>query len=370
VGFSVKIAPGVRVRASSRGLRTSIGPRAARVHIGGGRPGFSTGVGPVGYYTSLGGGRRASGARRPSAGAYQRQSTASPAAVAKAQEAQRLAHVFQQLLEIHRAPFEPARPPVAPPPPAPDEAAVRARHREAALAGIGLFRRAERRAAQAAAQQAADAELQQLTAANQRMQAEYQAELDAWWAALLANDPGTVLGALAEAFEDNEATAAPVGVDGDEASIVVLVPGESIVPERMPGTTASGNVSLRKLPKGQRASYYTSAVLGHVLVTIKEAFAVAPGVQHVRLVALRTAGGDAYGRPRLECLLAGLWSRQALQGVAWASADAGTVAEDTASELVIRLRGGTALQPIDLDAQPGIRALLGVVDADELTGRA
>jgi hypothetical protein len=201
------------------------------------------------------------------------------------------------------------------------------------------------------------------------MQAEYQAELDAWWSALLSNEPGTVLGALAEAFEDNEATAAPVGVDGDEASIVVLVPGESIVPERMPGTTASGNLSLRKLPKGERASYYTLAVLGHVMVMVKEAFAVVPWLRHMRLVALRTAGTDAYGRPRLECLLAGLWSRQALEGVVWANADAATVAEGTASELVIKLRGGKGLQPIDLDAQPGIRALLGVVDVEELTAQ-
>jgi hypothetical protein len=137
----------------------------------------------------------------------------------------------------------------------------------------------------------------------------------------------------------------------------------------MPGTTAAGNLSLRKLPKGERASYYTLAVLGHVMVTVKEALVVAPGLQHVRLVALRNAGSDAYGRPRLECLLAGRWSRSALQGVAWASADAGRVAEDTASELVITLRGGKELQPIDLAAQPGIRALLGVVDLEELTAR-
>jgi hypothetical protein len=37
MGFSIKIAPGVRVRASSRGVRTSIGPRVARVHVGAGR---------------------------------------------------------------------------------------------------------------------------------------------------------------------------------------------------------------------------------------------------------------------------------------------------------------------------------------------
>ena len=68
-----------------------------------------------------------------------------------------------------------------------------------------------------------------------------------------------------------------------------------------------------------------------------------------------------------DCLVAGRWSRQALQGVAWASSNAASVAEDTASELVVRLRGGKELQPLDLAAQPGIRALLTVVDVEELT---
>jgi len=86
MGFSVKIAPGVRVRASSRGIRTSIGPRAARLHVGGGRTGISTGFGPVGYYARLGGGGRGRPApRRPSAGSYQRQLAVSPAAAAKAE---------------------------------------------------------------------------------------------------------------------------------------------------------------------------------------------------------------------------------------------------------------------------------------------
>jgi hypothetical protein len=33
LGFSFKLAPGIRIRASSRGLRTSIGPRAAWLHF-------------------------------------------------------------------------------------------------------------------------------------------------------------------------------------------------------------------------------------------------------------------------------------------------------------------------------------------------
>ena len=367
MGFSVKIAPGVRVRASSRGIRTSIGPRAARLHVGGGRTGFSTGAGPVSYSTTLGGGgQRRTATRGPSAGSYQRQLTVSPAAAAKAEEAQRLAKLFQALLNVHRERFEPAQPPVAPPPPAPDTEAIRAHHRKAALAGIGLFKRRERAAAQEQAERAAEAELQARWAEVQRMQAEYQAELDAWWAALLRNQPETVIATVGEAFEDNEAAAAPLGVQGDEVSLVVLAPSESIVPERMPGTTASSNLSLRKLPKGERAALYTEAVMGHALVTIKEALAVAPGIQQVRLIALRHAGTDAYGQPKLDCLLAGRWTRQAFQDVAWATADAVTVTQDTAAELLIKLRGGKELQPLRLDAEPEIEQLLKVVDVEDL----
>lgn len=42
-------------------------------------------------------------------------------------------------------------------------------------------------------------------------------------------------------------------------------------------------------------------------------------------------------------------------------------AEDTASELLVKLKGGKKLGSIDLTDQPEIHALLDVVDVDELT---
>jgi hypothetical protein len=54
------------------------------------------------------------------------------------------------------------------------------------------------------------------------------------------------------------------------------------------------------------------------------------------------AGADAHGQPRLECLPAGAWTRQALQGVAWVTADAATIAQDTAAEMLVKLRAGKA----------------------------
>ncbi|TYB46147.1 DUF4236 domain-containing protein [Actinomadura chibensis] len=65
MGFGFRVGvPGMSVRVSSRGVRTSVGPRVARVHRGAGRTRVSSGMGPFFASTSVGGGRRAA-AKRP-----------------------------------------------------------------------------------------------------------------------------------------------------------------------------------------------------------------------------------------------------------------------------------------------------------------
>jgi hypothetical protein len=365
MGFSFKVAPGVRIRASSRGIRTSVGPRAARAHIGAGRTGFSSGAGPVSFYTSLGGGRRGgrrSGSRAPSMASYQRQL----AAAEKAEEAQRLAAALQEILNVHRTEFPPAVAPVAPPPPLPDARAVRRRQERDAVAGIGLFQRAARAQAKDCAARAAEAELAAARQQAIEQQAEVQRQLNRRRQQLCDNDPEVILATLAEAFEDNEAPAAPVAVDGAELDLVVLAPPYEVVPERMPDRTQAGNLTLRKLPKGERSTLYALLVFGHLLVTMREAFAVAPGITAIRSVLLRHGDPDAYGRPRLECLLAGRFVRAAFDGVRWHDADASRIVEDTATELLVNLRRGTELQPINLSKEPEIQKVIDLVDFDEL----
>jgi hypothetical protein len=363
MGFSVKIAPGVRVRASSRGVRTSIGPRAARVHIGAGRTGISTGAGPVGFYTSVGGARRRSTStgRGASIASLQRQA----AAAQKSQEAERLAGIFGEILNVHRQAFPSAQRPIAGAPTAPDERAVRSRHEQDALRRIGVFKRAERTAAKQRAAADAAAELAALKEQAKTAAAQAQAELDKNWELLLANDPDTVISTLANAFEDNEAPAAPIGAEGDEVSLAVLVPADSAVPERMPATTQAGNLTLRKLPKSERAALYMLLVAGHVLVTLRETFAVASGVTAARVIALRIAGADAYGQARLECVIAGRWTRAAFNGVRWQEIDAGTILQDTASELVANISRNQLL-PIDLSKEPEIASALARIETAEL----
>jgi hypothetical protein len=365
MGFSFKVAPGLRIRASSRGIRTSVGPRAARVQFGAGRTGFSSGAGPVSVYTSLGGGRRGggrSGSRAPSMASYQRQL----AAAEKAEEAQRLAAAFREILNVHRTQFPPAVAPVAPAPPLPDARAVRRRHERDAVAGIGFLQRAARAQAKERAARAAEAELAAARQQAIEQQAEVQRQLNRRWQQLCDNDPEVVLATLAEAFEDNEAPAAPVAVDGAELDLVVLAPPDEVVPERMPDRTQAGNLTLRKLPKGERSALYALLVFGHLLVTMREAFAVAPGIAAIRSVLLRHGDPDAYGRPRLECLVAGRFVRSAFDGVRWHDADASRIVEDTATELLVNLRRGTQLQPINLSKEPEIQKVIDLVDFDEL----
>ncbi len=49
----VRLAPGVKVRLSKRGIRWSLGPRAFRVHLWPGGTGLSTGAGPWTWYKPL-----------------------------------------------------------------------------------------------------------------------------------------------------------------------------------------------------------------------------------------------------------------------------------------------------------------------------
>ncbi|MEU5529275.1 DUF4236 domain-containing protein [Micromonospora chersina] len=372
MGFSIKLAPGVRIRASSRGIRTSVGPRAARVHFGAGRTGFSTGAGPVGFYTSLGGGRRSSG-RATSAATYQRQVAAQQRQAAHAQrieEAQRLAQTFLRILELHRVDFPAASRPIAPQPAPPDRASIYKHYEQHALAGIGLFERAKRAQAKQLATQWTEAEMQRQWATRCEQQAAWQQYLDQRWQRLCSNSPEVVLETLEEAFEDNEAPSAAVGVIADEVSLVVLVPSvDQVVPERMPTTTQSGNLSLRKLPQRDRADYYKQFVCGQVLVTVREALAVAPAIAYARVAVLRQDGNDSYGRPRVSCLLAAKFDRHALNGVQWQTADAAGIVNDTSTELVLNQRARTGeLQPLNLATEPALAELLSAVDLAELTG--
>jgi hypothetical protein len=367
MGFSVRLAPGVRVRASSRGVRTSLGPREARVHVGGGRTGFSTGAGPFTYYTSGGTRRRTSPGSRTGTATANRQLAAATRAAEKHDQARALNEALQAILNLHRAEFPPAVPPTAPPPPPIDLDALRAEHVKAAKAATSVFSRAARKAAVEEAERRALAEAAATAEHYERQRRAWQAALDQEWAELNANDPDTVLATLAGVFEDNEAAAAAVGIDGAEVTLIVVVPGVGAIPERKPTITDAGNLSLKKLTKRETADMYKLLVCGHVLVTVKEAFAVAPALASARVVAMRAAAPDAYGKVKPEVILAARFERSRLVGIQWAQADATQVVNDASTERILIQKGASQeLTPVDLTHEPQLAAVVTAMDFGDL----
>ncbi len=375
VGIYFRVAPGVRVRLTSSGVRTSIGPREARVHIGGGyRPGVSTGAGPFTLYHSIGSTRRKPSARHvevssvaaaaTSAGPTQRPAQRQTVS-AKAAEAGQMAAAFEAIEGLHRHAVDPVTPPVAPPAPAVDEAAIRERHRAEALRGIGFWKHSERVTAEKQAAADADAEIAAEHAELERQHQATQAELDARWNELLANDSDVVLATLNEAFESGGMHAAAVSVEGAEASIAVILPREDVIPERLPSTTAAGNISLRKTTKIEAAGIYLAAICGHSLAAVREALAVAPGLAAVRVVAVRHGASDVYGHPRLECMLVATFSRDSLNGIDWAHAGSIDIMDQCATDVSKNLGSRTkSIEPIDLSEEPDLTNLVSSIDVE------
>lgn len=193
-----------------------------------------------------------------------------------------------------------------------------------------------------------------------------QEMLDERWKELLANQSDVVLATLAEAFEENETHAAALSVDRDEASIAVFVPSSDVIPERIPSTTAAGNLSLKKMTQSQSAVFYTGALCGHVLATVREVLAVAPGLSSVRIAAVRTSIADVYGQSHLECLTTATFSRATLKGVDWDHAEALAIFDQCATDVSMNMRGRDKhLEPINLKDEPDIAKLIAAIDLEE-----
>ena len=102
-------------------------------------------------------------------------------------------------------------------------------------------------------------------------------------------------------------------------------------------------------------------------MTLREAFAVAPGLISARFVVLRNDGRDVYGHPVMPCLAAANVAREALLGVRWDDADAVDILNAVTHEMLINQRGRSKeLAPIDLATEPDIAALVKTVDLEEL----
>lgn len=355
-GVSFRVAPGVRLRASSRGIRASVGPRAARVHMGAGRTAVSTGAGPVTFYQTLGGAKRPSAGGRPRPAAPrstgqrplgQRPTLAQLERQAKADalaaERFQVEALERQLTSLHWESFPMSHPAVVPQPPATsraEHAELERRFRRAALAEIPWTKRADRAEARAvAAQQTAD--FLRVHATGQVVAAQLaQFEEDERWQGLVEHDPHTVIDAVDSAFADNasDSTCIDAGEHPETrrryVTVVVVFGTPEMVPERKAALTPTGRPTLHKRSKTERNSVYLTALASTVLATVKEAFAVAVSADDVNVVVLQSAPGEPRPRP----IYLGQFGRRQVEQIDWPTVDPVSVVRSTA-EAQLSLKG-------------------------------
>ncbi|MEU3842983.1 TerD family protein [Streptomyces sp. NPDC028635] len=240
------------------------------------------------------------------------------------------------------------------------------------LAGLGIFARAER----AAAKQRAEADAPMYLAAEEvRLHSVHQrlvAEADQWWRCLLGNDEETVCEMVNYAFSDNPAAGCAVGVADSVLSVVMRQQDIDTLPDQTPGLTPSGRPTLKKLTKRDRTLWWLTAMGSNVVATLKEAFAVAPGITAVDLAVL-TRLPDTQ---RLGIVLYGRWTRQVVEGGPWRDENDALrfldIGQDVACAVTRTASGNlsSTIKPLDTSRLPGLQSLLDHAQDDRALGDA
>lgn len=303
MGFGFRVGKGVNVYPSSRGI------------------GVSSGAGPLRYYHRFGG--TASSRRGPSLKsqlAAQERAARQQEKVARFQAAVDLEKQLVEFCQLHTEEFVEAKRWTATPPEPVNETKIRKLLVSAELEGIPFYKLGERkRAKEAAAVRLPEA----LEAERKKREAsvdEQQAELDGVWQKLINNDPATVLGALEEAFEDNETPAVAVSCQASRVDVIMKWPSlEAIVPDTKPDLTPAGNPTVKKRPKKEQAEFYLAALASNALATVKEAFAVCPAIDEIGIAVIRETVDPSRGDPIIEPIFFGTATRSALEPVRWRS---------------------------------------------------
>ncbi|MFK0160068.1 TerD family protein [Streptomyces sp. NPDC090493] len=282
------------------------------------------------------------------------------------QEAERDAAIAQleelrrQTTSVHLQSFPPTRPPVVPGPQQLSLAWALAQAQTHHLAGLGLFARAERAAARRRAAEDAPAYLAAEEARLQAVHGELTAEAGQWWQALLSNDEDTVCEAVNYAFSDNAAAGCAVGVDGDVLSVVMRQQDIDSLPDQVPGVTPSGRPTLKNLSKRDRTLWWLTSMGSNIVATLKEAFAVAPGIAAVDLAVLTRLPNTQ----RLGFVAYGHWTRQAIEAGPWLETTDALrfldIGQDVACSVTTTASGNvsSAVKPLDTSRLPGLQGLL------------
>jgi hypothetical protein len=275
-GFSFRAAPGLRLRATRRGPRVSLGPRIARIHVGSGRADPSAEHVRSAEWSELSAGGHAP-SPRPGGGRK-----------AKVWHDQR-SHL-DALLTAHETEITRAQPPELPQPPPVEPRHVRRELRRRSTAEIPRLRVRAWLEARRDADQQVDAEVTHRQREQADAHAARQAEAETWWEALLANVEPVVIEHLHRCFDAHEIGATATAVGDATAYLVVPVDTpERLIGKREPTVTAEGKHKLPIMSKPRRHELYVQAIGSAILAVAAETFAVAPGIEAIEVAVVEPA---------------------------------------------------------------------------------
>lgn len=257
----------------------------------------------------------------------------------------------------------PIGPPEVPPYPPVDENKIRAELEEARLTRVPVWHHRERSAARAAARVEAEGVIARRNADLVARHGAEQAEADAAYGALLANDHGAVMGALEAAFEDTVHPAVPIDCVDGSATVVVVFGPVSTMPDQVAAVTPTGRPTLHKRSAADRNALYARALASTVLATVRETYSVAPALRDVRIVVLCRDADASDPSGLLAALYLGRFPAARVSAMLWDRVDP---LEQLLATPDARLRRqGSAHQIVSLppDAVSGLAELIEVLRA-------
>ncbi|MFC4608771.1 hypothetical protein ACFO9E_13205 [Streptomyces maoxianensis] len=228
------------------------------------------------------------------------------------------------------------------------------------LAGLGVLARTERAEAKRRAEQDAPGYLAAEQSRLHSVHGELTTEAQQWWQSLVANDEVTVCETVNYAFADNPAAGCAVGVDGSVMSVVMRQHDIDSLPDQTPGVTSSGRPTLKTLTKRDRVLWWLTAMGSNAIATLKEGFAVAPGITAIDLAVItrmpdtQRLGFVAYGR----------WTRQVIESGPWQQPEDALrfldIGQDVACAVTTTASGSlsSTIKPLDTSRLSGLQSLL------------
>lgn len=194
--------------------------------------------------------------------------------------------IFAVALTLHRVEVEDARPIKAPDSIMLDERWVRRQLRKNAVSGTSFFKRKEREAARARADDLATEEVRAERNRRDALRERQEQRLHQTFAALMDNEPAVAVAAAQAALAKLPLDCEVIGSDTLQIDVLITYPTLEIVPERDTRITPTGRPSTRNRSQTERNDLYAEALASAAFAVAKVCVAALPAMPNARVLVV------------------------------------------------------------------------------------